>query len=296
MNSLTFRLLEVYQQVVESGSVTAASAALSLSQPTVSLQLKKLSTLVGMPLIEHVQGQVKMTEAGRAVYQCAQEVLSSQAKLASQVQALQGLEIGSLKIAVVTTAKYVIPPILGRFCEAHPNIDVRFTVGNREQIISRLSENRDDLYVFSQPPASDDLEVIPFLDNNLAVIAPSNYQGPNYCNLSDLKDQKFLLREQGSGTRRAIDQYCADHDLTLSPYMIIESNEAIRLAVESGLGLSILSQHTLQHSLDNGIQILNVSDFPLHTQWQAVFSRHRPQSLAAKAFIKALEEAGSVGA
>lgn len=292
MNSLTFRLLEVYQQVIECGSVTGASAALSLSQPTVSLQLKKLTSIVDMPLIEHSQGQIKMTEAGRAVYQCAQEVLSSQSKLTSQIQALRGLEIGSLKIAVVTTAKYVIPPILSKFCEAHPNIDVRFTVGNREQIVSRLNENRDDLYVFSQPPASDDLETKPFLDNNLVVIAPANYTGPNYCNLSDLKDQKFLMRETGSGTRKAIDQYCSDHDLSLSPYMIIESNEAIRLAVESGLGLSILSQHTLQHSVDNGLQILNVNGFPLRTEWQAVYSKHRPQSLAAKAFVEALEAAG----
>ena len=128
MQSLTFRLLEVFQSIVDHGSITAASSALSLSQPTVSLQLKKLSGIVGMPLFEQTYGQLKMTEAGEAVYQCAQEVLGSQSRLESQVHALKGVEIGTLKLAVVTTAKYVVPPILSPFCKQHPNIEVRFIV------------------------------------------------------------------------------------------------------------------------------------------------------------------------
>ena len=128
MNSLTFRLLEVYQQVVDSGSITAASSALGLSQPTVSLQLKKLSSLFNMVLLEQKHGRLEMTEAGKALYQCAQEVLSSQARLNSYMQALQGMEVGSLKVAVVTTAKYVIPPLLASFCDEHPGIDVTLKV------------------------------------------------------------------------------------------------------------------------------------------------------------------------
>ena len=157
MNTLTFRLLEVFQQVVDSGSVTAASQALKLSQPTVSLQLKKLNTIIGLPLIEHFQGSVQLTEAGAAVYRCAQEILSSQEKLKSQISALQGVEVGSLKLAVVTTAKYIIPPMLSPFCKQHPNIDVRFTVGNRAQIAERLMQNRDDLYIFTYPPEDEEL-------------------------------------------------------------------------------------------------------------------------------------------
>ncbi|MCU7553244.1 LysR family transcriptional regulator [Alteromonas sp. ASW11-19] len=288
MNTITFRLLEVFQHVVDAGSVTAASNALSLSQPTVSLQLKKLSKIVGMPLLEYVHGKATMTTAGEAVYCCAQEVLSSQRKLNSQVHAIQGLEVGTLKLAVVTSAKYIIPPLLTPYCQAHPNIDIHFTVGNRDRIANRLRHNKDDLYIFSYPPASDELQCLPIAQNRLQVIAPPDYTGPEHCSLAALASCKFLLREAGSGTRRAIEEYCVKHDIELSRTMIVESNEAIRLAVASGLGLAILSEHTLAHGPDEQVKVLNVNDFPLRNQWQAVTVKSRPMSLATRAFLDQL--------
>jgi len=290
MNNLTFRLLEVFQQVVDGGSVTAASNALSLSQPTVSLQLKKLSQIVGLPLLEHFSGRVHMTEAGEAVYLCAQEVLSSQAKLATQVQALQGMETGSLKLAAVTTAKYIAPPMLSAFCKAHPNIDVHFTVGNREQIAGRLKQNRDDVYIFSQPPEDESIEATAFMDNKLVVIAPHDYNGPDYCTLHDLADEKFLLREDGSGTRKTVNEYCAKQGFSFRDPMIIESNEAIRLSVASGLGLAILSEHTLAQAATDNIRVLNVQDFPICNSWYVVTRKNRPLSLTALAFKQSLLE------
>ena len=294
MNSLTFRLLQVYQQVVDSGSITAASTALSLSQPTVSLQLKKLSTLFNMPLLEQQHGQLSMTEAGKAVYQCAQEVLSSQARLNSYIQALQGMEVGSLKLAVVTTAKYVIPALLGRFCEEHPGIDITLKVGNRAQIIERLKNNRDDIYIFSQPPNDMPIQSKPFLLNRLSVIAPPNFNGPDNCRLSDLTDYKFLLREQGSGTRKMVDDFCTTHQISFPKTMVIESNEAIRLSVTTGLGLAIVSEQTLAHTPSDDVKILNVEDFPLNSYWQAVTLNSRPESLAASAFKLFLTEHGDL--
>lgn len=288
MNTLTFRLLEVFQHVVDAGSVTAASVELALSQPTVSLQLKKLTAIVGMPLLEYSQGKANMTEAGVAVYRCAQEVLSSQDKLNSQIQALQGLEVGSLKLAVVTTAKYVIPPLLSPFCRAHPNIDVRFTVGNREKIVDRLKRNQDDLYIFTLPPDNPDLSCIPFKENRLQVIAPPDFDGPQDCDLKTLQSEKFLLREAGSGTRRAVDDYCNQHDIRFNNAMVIESNEAIRLAVSSGLGLAIVSEHTLAQVPKESVKVLTVKDFPLITHWQAVTVKSRPLSLAAQSFLASL--------
>lgn len=290
MNALTFRLLEVFQRVVDLGSITAASSSLSLSQPTVSLQLKKLSSQIGMPLIEQNHGGIVMTEAGRAVYRCAQEVLTAHAKLNSQISALQGVEVGSLKLAVVTTAKYVVPPLLSEFCQAHPNIDVNFTVGNRAQIIQRLANNKDDLYIFSQPPEDPDLESHPFSENNLQVIAPPDYSGKNNCHLRDLVEQKFLMRESGSGTRHIVDQYCQQNGVYLDKVMIIESNEAIRLSVASGLGLAIISHHTLANTHHDDVKVLTVQDFPLRSHWQVVTHKNRPISLAATAFRNSLVE------
>ena len=294
MNSLTFRLLQVYQQIVDSGSVTAASTALSLSQPTVSLQLKKISSLFNMPLLEQQQGRLKMTEAGKAVYQCAQEVLSSQARLNSYIQALQGMEVGSLKLAVVTTAKYVIPPLLSQFCEEHPGIDITLKVANRAQIIDRLKNNRDDIYIFSQPPKDLAIQCNPFLLNRLSVIAPPNYDGPDNCRLEALTEHKFLLRETGSGTRKMIDDYCVSHNVSFKKTMLIESNEAIRLSVNTGLGLAIISEQTLEHTPSDEVRVLNIEDFPLHSYWQAITLNSRPESLAASAFKQFLTEHGDL--
>ncbi len=294
MNSLTFRLLEVYQQVVDSGSITAASSALGLSQPTVSLQLKKLSSLFNMVLLEQRHGRLEMTEAGKALYQCAQEVLSSQARLNSYMQALQGMEVGSLKVAVVTTAKYVIPPLLASFCDEHPGIDVTLKVGNRAQIIDRLKNNRDDIYIFSQPPKDLPIQAEPFMMNRLSVIAPPDYSGPDNCALTDLAEQRVLLREPGSGTRKLVDDYCQQHEVNLEKSMVIESNEAIRLSVATGLGIAIVSEQTLAHTPDHEVKLLNVKGFPIQNYWQAVTLTSRPESLAATAFKQFLRDHGDI--
>ncbi|MCW8107987.1 LysR family transcriptional regulator [Alteromonas ponticola] len=284
MYALTFRLLEVFRQVVDCGSVTAASTAMSLSQPTISLQLKKITEIIGMPLLEQYQGTLRMTEAGVAVYQCAQEIQNSQDKLHSQIQALKGMETGALNLAVVTTVKYVIPPLLSSFCKAHPNIDVQFTIGNRAQVIERMENNKDDLYIFSQPPADMPIIATPFQENELVVIAPPDFQGPDQCDLATLANNKFLLREPGSATRNAIDEFCQTHHIKLDNVMMIESNDAIRLAVSSGLGLAILSRHTVAQNAEDQIKILNVEGFPISTYWQVVTLKNRPISPAAESF------------
>lgn len=286
---LTFRLLEVYRQVVDSGSITVASNALNLSQPTVSLQLKKLSSEVGLPLTESQHGKLFMTEAGKAVYQCAQEVAAAQQKLNAQVQAINGIEKGRLSIVVVTTAKYVIPPVLTEFCKRHEGLDIFFQVRNRAQVIERLENNQDDIYIFSHPPDGDSFNKHQFMSNRLQVIAPENYTGPNHCKLSDLADMRFLVREEGSGTRMAIEQYCQQHELLLPNTMLVESNEAIKLSVKSGLGLAILSEHTLAQGGDQGIRILTVDDFPLNSFWYAITSADRPKNLACEAFLNFLD-------
>lgn len=286
---LTFRLLEVYRQVIDSGSVTVASNVLNLSQPTVSLQLKKLSSEVGLQLIEAQHGKLYMTEAGKAVYQCAQEVAASQQKLSAQVQAINGIEKGRLSIVVVTTAKYVIPPVLSQFCKLHEGLDIFFQVRNRAQVIERLENNQDDIYIFSHPPEGDKFNRQRFMSNRLQVIAPEDYDGPNHCKLSELNDMRFLVREEGSGTRMAIERYCHKKSVVLPKTMLVESNEAIKLSVKSGLGLAILSEHTLDQGGDQGIKVLSIDDFPINSFWYAVTSVDRPKNLACEAFLTFLD-------
>jgi len=168
----TLRQLEIFLAVYDLGSIKAASESLHLTQPTVSMQLKKLAEAIGMPLYERVGRGREFTDAGRALAATAREVLDSFERLDMELSDLRGSRAGTLRIAVVTTSKYFIPHLLGSFCEQYPKVDLQFRVGNREQIIRRLHDGLDDLYVFSHPPEDEDIVVTDFLPNPLVAIAP----------------------------------------------------------------------------------------------------------------------------
>lgn len=290
----TIRQLEIFLQVYDLGSIKAASESLHLTQPTVSMQLKKLSEAIGMPLYERVGRGRKFTDAGRALAGTAREVLGSFERLDMELSELRGARAGTLRIAVVSTSKYFIPHLLGSFCEQYPQVDVQFKVGNREQIIKRLHEGLDDLYVFSHPPEDADIVSTDFLPNPLVAIAPLNHplaETPGLT-LSDLAAQPFLMREAGSGTRHAIEQHLRRHGSRLNVKMTIESNEAIKHAVMSGLGISILSAHTLSFGGRAGLVELSVRELPIESTWYLVRLRTRRLSLIARSFLDYLQQEG----
>ena len=276
----TLRQLEIFLSVYDLGSIKAASETLHLTQPTVSMQLKKLAEAIGMPLYERV---------GRG-----REVLDSFDRLDMELAELRGLKKGTLRIAVVTTSKYFIPHLLGSFCEQYPGVDLQFKVGNREQIISRLHDGLDDLYVFSQPPEDEDIIAIDFMRNPLVAIAPEGHPlaSRERLTLADLASEPFLMREPGSGTRHAIERHLARHETQMNIRMTIESNEAIKHAVMSGLGISILSEHTLTHGGSTGLAILRVRELPIESTWYLVRLRNRQLSLIAETFLNYLREGG----
>lgn len=293
----TIRQLEILLAVYDLGSVKLASQQLHLTQPTVSMQLKKLSDAIGMPLYERQGKTRRFTDAGRALVATAREVLDSFARLDMELADLRGLKAGTLHIAVVTTSKYFIPHLLGPFCERYPDVDIDFKVGNRQQIIDRLHEGRDDLYVFSHPPEDGDLEITDFLPNPLVAIAAENHPLARERGLAllDLADKPFLMRETGSGTRHAIEQHLRKTGGRLSVRMTIESNEAIKHAVMSGLGISILSAHTLSFGGRTGLVELDVKELPIDSRWYLVRQRDRNLSLIARTFVDFLQHEGQAG-
>ena len=287
----TLRQLEIFLAVYDLGSITAASEALHLTQPTVSTQLKKLADDVGMPLYQRVGRGREFTDAGRALAATAREVLESFERLDMTLANLRGLKAGTLRIAVVTTSKYFIPHLLGSFCQQYPSIDLQFRVGNRQHIINRLHEGMDDLYVFSHPPQHEDIDASDFLPNPLVAIAPEGHPlaSRKALKLHHLSDQPFLMREPGSGTRYAIERFFRKKGVELSVRMTIESNEAIKHAVMSGLGISILSAHTLAFGGRAGLSELKVQGLPIRSRWYLVRQRQRQLSLPAQAFLDYLE-------
>ena len=290
----TLRQLEIFLAVYDLASITAASQSLHLTQPTVSTQLKKLSEAIGMPLYERVGKGREFTDAGRALVATAREVLDSFERLDMKLSDLRGLRAGTLRIAVVTTSKYFIPHLLGSFCEQYPHVDLQFRVGNREQIIRRLHDGLDDLYVFSHPPEDEDIDVTDFLPNPLVAIAPLGHplSRRKRLSLADLAAEPFLMREAGSGTRHAIERHLAKHDARINVRMTIESNEAIKHAVMSGLGISILSEHTLTYGGNEGLVTLKIKQLPIESTWYLVRLRSRRLSLIAEAFLEYLQREG----
>jgi DNA-binding transcriptional LysR family regulator len=284
---LSFRLLQVYLHVVQTGSVSAAARALHLTQPTVSLQLKKLTETVGEPLLEHRDQQMVPTHVGRALYQAAADVLGRFDDFSLYLEEARSGQVGQLSIAIVTTAKYVMPRILGGFYRLFPKVNVTLNIGNRAHILSRFEQQLDDLYLFSHPPSGQTTQAVRILKNPLQLIAPADHwavQQPNLT-LAQLKNQRFLIREPGSATRLMFESWLSSQGMDLANTMQIESNEAIRLSVVSGLGLSVISAHTLNQQQE-GIAVLPVAGFPLESHWYLVRRKDRRMPHAARQLVQ----------
>jgi LysR family transcriptional regulator, low CO2-responsive transcriptional regulator len=291
LRQLSFRLLQVYIKVLQLGSISAAARALHLTQPTVSLQLKKLADVMQEPLLQHSSRGLQPTAAGQALYQAACDVISRFDDLNSELSALNTGRRGQLSIAVVNTAQYLMPRILGPFYRQHPQIEVTLHIGNRSHILNRFGEQLDDIYLFSHPPTGEHVIATPIVKNPLQVIAPLQHwaSGKTQLQFEQLKQERFILRESGSATRLMFEAWLSSKGIELSHSMQIESNEAIRLSVAAGLGLSVISGHTLLEGREK-LAVLDVQGFPLISHWYLVRNAEKRLSYAASALIQFIEQ------
>ncbi|WP_395339461.1 LysR family transcriptional regulator [Ningiella sp. W23] len=282
----TFRQLEIFLGVADYASVTLAAKALHLAQPTVSTQIAKLSQSLGVTLFEQVGKQLYPTDTGSEVRDAARELFSVMDNLEMRLAQREGLSVGQLKISVVTTAKYLIPNWLGEFCQRYPNIEPEFQIGNRAEIIQRLKQNLDDLYVFSNPPNDLDIRSEFLTENPLVVIAKQGHPLQHKSNIvwNELNSERLLIRENGSGTRFAIEQFFNQHGLVLARPVTIASNEAIKESVMAGLGIAIVSRHALNHMAPGNLVELPVKEFPIPNSWYWVRPNGKQDSPVVKAF------------
>ncbi len=295
MKQVTFHQLKVFEVTARRGSFTRAAEELFLTQPTVSIQMKQLTKAVGLPLFEQVGKRLYLTEAGRALLSTCQDIFERLDQFDMTVSDLQGLQQGQLRLSVVTTAKYVIPRLLGPFCRQYPGIDVALIVTNHENILERLKENLDDLYIPSQVPEMMDVFSQPFLENPLVVIASRHHPlaGTGDIPLERLNNESFIMREPGSGTRQAVEQLFDAHNISIRVRLELGSNEAIKQAVAGGLGISVLSRHCMALEGQTGqIAILNVEGFPIPRHWHIVHPKGKHLSVVAQTFFKYLQTEG----
>jgi DNA-binding transcriptional LysR family regulator len=266
-------------------SVTRAAAELNTSQPTVSIQLRELAESVGLPLFEQQGKRLALTEAGRELQDTVREIFASWNRFESHIAGLQGVKRGTLRLAAVTTAEYLLPQLLGPFCDAYPGIEVELAVENRRTILQRLDQDMDDLTVIMVPPEDSRLRIMPFVDNPLVVIAAAGHRrAGKKCTLKQLQDERWLLREAGSGGRLIVEAHFAQEAFTPRVAMALGSNEAIKHAVAGGLGITVLSRHALAGSA--GLVELQVKGFPLAGQFSFVMREGRRLSPAADAFLQ----------
>ena len=284
----TLRQLEIFLKVAEHGSMSRAAEELFLSHSAVSLQIRKLSDAIGLPLHEVIGKKLYLTEAGREVEATGVQIFDAIRRLDETINNLKGLTSGRLAISVVTTAKYFLPRILGPFCRDYPDLDLSFHIGNRAEIMRRLDDNRDDLYIFNGLPQDIDIESYRFLPNPIAVIASSKHRlaGKKGLHWEDLADEKFLMREPGSGTFEAIRQYLDDNNLKLGKTMTIESNEALKYAVVEDMGITMLSAYVLADAVGPDLAQLRVRGFPIMSDWYVVHPRAKQLSLIAERFLE----------
>jgi DNA-binding transcriptional LysR family regulator len=284
----TMRQLQVFEAIVRHGSFTRAAEELFLTQPTVSMQTRKLSDVLGMELFEHVGRNITPTEAGRELYAACKQIFQSLANLEMKIDDLKGLKRGHLRMGVITTAKYLTPEMLGHFSRQHPGIEFSLKVTNRERINERFLDNEDDLYIMGKPDDDLDVEAFPFAPNPLVVIAPREHRlvGKKNVSLKEISQEPFIMREPGSGTRDAVLRLFNKHGYRPQVRMELGSNEAIKFAVVGGLGLSVLSLHALTlEGTDGAVAILDVKDFPIIRQWYIAHPRGKELSLVARTFL-----------
>lgn len=291
---LSLRQLQIFIEATRHMSFARAAESLHLSQPAISMQIRQLEQAAGLALFERIGKKRVLTEAGVRFRHHAARVLGELEDAEQAMQALKGLRGGLVNVGLVSTAKYFSPKLLARFTQRHPKIEVRFAVGNRETLIRLLQDNEIDLAIMGRP--SDRLEAVaePLARNPHVLVAPAAHplaQARRF-DMQELRNETFLMREPGSGTRLVMESMFKQHLFRPARLLLMGSNETVKQAVMADMGISLLSLHTLALELRCGeVCLLDVVGTPVERIWHVVHMKAKqltPASLAFRTFL--LEE------
>lgn len=289
----TVQQMRLFEAVARLGSITRAAEEVHLTQPSVSMQIKTLEDKIGQPLTEQVGKRLQLTRAGEVVAAASRDVLARLSDMEAALDDMSRAVAGPLSVAVVSTAKYFLPELLGQFKRRYPRVEPRLQITNRETVLARMSRNADDLYIMGRPPEEEAVIAEPFLENVIVFVARPDHPlvGQRQIPLGRLMDENVIRREAGSGTRAAVESLCEAAGVRLGAHMEFDDAEAIKHGVISGLGVAYLSLHALRLELAAGeLALLDVAGFPLRRRWYAVHRKSKRLSNAGQAFLDYLLE------
>jgi LysR family transcriptional regulator, low CO2-responsive transcriptional regulator len=290
---VSLRQLRVFEAAASNRSFSRAAESLHLTQPGVSMHIKELEASAGLPLFERIGRKLYVTEAGQELLARTREILRALKDAEDTLNGLRGLRRGRINLAVVSTAKYFVPQLLARFGRDFPELEIRLTVNNRSSVIEQLVANDVDLAIMGRSPQSLDTVAEPFAQNPHVIIAAPDHPLASQRDIlvETVARENFIVREPGSGTRLAMQQYFDEFGLACNVGMEMASNETIKQAVMAGMGISFISRHTLDLELQTQrLVILDVRGTPVIRLWHVahlVKKRLSPTAVAFKEFVLA---------
>ena len=293
LKNATLRQLSAFHAVARLGSVSRAASELYLTQPAVSIQLKLLEEAAGTPLLLREGRGVRLTPAGDLMASYAGRILDLWRDVGDEMATLRGVFSGTLRVGAVTTAEYLLPPLLVTFANEHPNVKVKLSVGNRDDIARMLASQEVDLVIMGRPPAELKTVATAFAKHPMAFITSPRHalMSQRELTLADLGGANLLARERGSGTRTTLERLFKDAGITLRVGSELSSNEAIKQMCVAGFGVAFVSLHTCRLELDAGLlQLLPLAGNPVEREWfvMHLVSRQLPQvAMAFEQFLVA---------
>lgn len=297
MRNITFRQLRALQAIHRLGKISHAAKVLGLTAPAVTLQLKQLEQEAGTALFHRTPEGMRPTDAGLAFVEAAQAIDERLILLKDEIDAIKGARKGSLRLGVVSTAKYFAPGLMAGFMKASPDIDITLVIGNREETIANLRNHQVDISLMGRPPKDIPVRATVFGDHPLVIIARPDHPLAGVRDISKerIAEEHFLIRERGSGTRISLEIFLGEIPGRLdNPGIEMGSNETIKQAVIAGLGIAFISAHTVSMEVETGrLVILDVAGLPIRRQWFSINRSDRTMSPAMIAFEEFLIEKGA---
>jgi DNA-binding transcriptional LysR family regulator len=292
--AVTLRQLRTFKTVADLNSFSLAAQRLKLSQPSVSYQVKELEETLGLPLLDRLGKRVQLTEGGTLLYGYARRMLDVLDDATVAIEEMRGIKRGNLRVGASTTVGiYLLPAALGAFKKLHPGLVISLEIGTRARVQEQVLHNELDLAVVGPALKDPELTVIPFISDELVVVAPAGHPLATRrgLTLKDLAGQPFVMREAASGSRWSLEKAARKAGVKLQVGMELGSNGAIKHAVESGLGLAVISRYACTLELSSGRLVeLGVRGFPIRRDWHIVHLRRRKLPASVSTFIEFLRD------